>query len=247
MTAPVDRTGGHARQSVLRTDTSQIGPGPAVAGWLTAWLIGQTVSTLILAVFATTLDEPQIPVVAAGSAATWAAYLIVMVRASHRHGTGRFSVDFGLRFRPLDVVGIPIGVLTQLVVVPLVYVPLRALWPGIFNDQRLSETAGGLADRADGAAVVLLVAVIVVGAPLVEELVYRGLLQRSLSGRTSVVAGWLGVAALFTVIHFRPVEYPGLAVFALIVGATAALTGRLGLPIVTHAAFNATGLLLAYR
>ena len=247
MTADVDRTGGHARPPVLRTATAQIGPGPAVSGWLTAWLIGQIVSTLIIAVFAATLDEPPIPVIAAGSAATWAAYLIVMVRASHRHGTAQFSVDYGFRFRPLDVVGIPIGVLTQLVVVPLIYVPLTALWPGTFNDQRLSETAGDLAERAGGAAVVLLVAVIVVGAPLVEELVYRGLLQRSLAGRFSAVASWLVVAALFTIVHFRPIEYPGLAGFALIVGATAALTGRLGLPIVVHAAFNATGLLLAYR
>ena len=57
---------------------------------------------------------------------------------------------------------------------PLVYVPLRAWWPETFSDDRLEETARDLVDRADGAAVVVLVLVVVVGAPIVEELVYRG-------------------------------------------------------------------------
>ena len=62
---------------------------------------------------------------------------------------------------------------------PLVYVPLRAWWPDTFSDDRLEETARDLVDRADGAAVVVLVLVVVIGAPIVEELVYRGLLQGS--------------------------------------------------------------------
>ena len=245
MTAHADRVQG-ARQPIVRSAGAQIGAGAAVGGWLTAWLIGQSATFLLIAASTSTTEDPPIPVMAAGSSAAWTAYLIVMMRASRRHGTGRFRTDFGLRFRVVDLTGIAIGVLTQLILVPLVYVPLRALWPGTFAEQRLSETAGDLADRADGAMVVLLVVVIVIGAPLVEELVYRGLLQRSLSGRFSAIIGWLLVAALFTAIHFRPVEYPGLAVFALVVGACALLTGRLGLPIVTHVAFNTTGLMLAY-
>jgi membrane protease YdiL (CAAX protease family) len=57
----------------------------------------------------------------------------------------------------------------------------------------------------------------------------------------------LCTAGLFTLIHFRPVEYPGLAAFALIVGAAALVTGRLGPAIAIHIGFNATGLLLAFR
>jgi membrane protease YdiL (CAAX protease family) len=83
---------------------------------------------------------------------------------------------------------------------------------------------------------------VVVGAPLVEELVYRGLLQRSAARR---VPGWIAVvlvAAWFALIHFRPVEYPGLFAFGLVLGAAALLTRRLGMGVLTHCAFNATAL-----
>ena len=123
------------------------------------------------------------------------------------------------------------------------YLPLRAWWPETFSDDRLEETARDLVDRADGATVVVLVLVVVIGAPIVEELVYRGLLQGSFVTRISEVPALLAGAAWFAIIHFRPVEYPGLFVAGLVFGMCALTTGRLGMSIVTHAAFNATGLL----
>jgi membrane protease YdiL (CAAX protease family) len=90
----------------------------------------------------------------------------------------------------------------------------------------------------------VLFVLIVFGAPIVEELFYRGLLQRSLLARFNDVVVIIGVAALFAVIHLRPVEYPGLFVFGLIVGMAAMLTGRLGMSIMAHIGFNLTGLLL---
>ena len=41
-----------------------------------------------------------------------------------------------------------------------------------------------------------------------------------------------------------PVEIPGLFAFALVLGFMRERTGRLGMCMVTHAAFNATGLVL---
>ena len=58
---------------------------------------------------------------------------------------------------------------------------------------------------------------------------------------------WLVASAWFAVIHFRPVEYPGLFAFGLVAGACLLVTGRLGMSIATHVAFNVTGLLLAVR
>ena len=66
-----------------------------------------------------------------------------------RPGSGDPVDDYGIRFRAVDLVGLPIGVLTQLVLVPLVYIPLRGLWPATFSEDKLSETAEKLADRAD--------------------------------------------------------------------------------------------------
>ena len=91
------------------------------------------------------------------------------------------------------------------------------------------------------------VLVVVVGAPIVEESVYRGLLQGSFVRRFGKPVGVVVVAAWFALVHFRPIEYPGLFVFGLLLGLCAVRTGRLGLSIVTHFAFNAAGLITVAR
>jgi membrane protease YdiL (CAAX protease family) len=145
----------------------------------------------------------------------------------------------------VDVLGLPIGVLTQLVLVPLIYVPLERLWEDVFTEERLTETAKDLVDRASGGSMVLLVLMVCVGAPIVEELVYRGLLQGSFAARFNHVPALLAASTLFMLVHFRPVEYPGLLAIGLVCGACALATGRLGMAIACHIGFNATGLLLA--
>ena len=220
----------------------------AIVTWVAAFLVGQVVSTLILAASgAETVDEVPIPTLFAAVVATWIAYLAGMWAASQRAGSGDVVEDYAIRVRAVDVLGVPIGVLAQLVLVPLVYLPLRSIWPETFSDDRLSETAEKLVDRASGGTMALLVVMVCVGAPIVEELVYRGLLQRSLAARFEHVLAWLAASAWFAAIHFRPVEYPGLFAFGLVAGACLMVTGRLGMPIATHVAFNVTGLLLAVR
>lgn len=220
----------------------------AVLTWVAAFIVGQLLSSLIVATSgADSVDEVPIPTMFIGVVAAWIAYLAGLLAASRRSGSGDVVEDYGVRFRAVDVLGAPIGALTQLVLVPLVYVPLRGMWPSTFSQDRLSEKAEKLADRANGGTMVLLVLMVCVGAPIVEELVYRGLLQRSFAARTSQVVALLVPAAWFTLIHFRPVEYPGLFAFALVTGACLLFTNRLGMSMMTHAAFNVTGLLLALR
>ena len=50
------------------------------------------------------------------------------------------------------------------------------------------------------------------------------------------------VAALFALVHFRPVEFPGLFAIGIVFGVAALRTGRLGMPIAVHAGFNAVGI-----
>ena len=123
--------------------------------------------------------------------------------------------------------------------------PLQHFWPGTFSDDRLEERARDLWDNAHGAGLALLVVVVVVGAPLVEELVYRGLLQGALTRRLDDVVGLVAAALWFAAIHFQPVEFPGLFMIGLVLGVCMWRTGRLGMPILAHVAFNATGLALA--
>jgi CAAX protease family protein len=232
----------------MRQAGRPIDPSVAVVTWIAAFVGGQVLSLAIVATSGETdQDLVPIPTLFAAVAATWVAFLVGAYVASKRDGSGDLRVDTGMRVRPLDAIGLPIGVLTQLVVVPLVYLPLRGIWPDTFAEKKLSETADKLADRAGGATMVLLVLMVCVGAPIVEEIVYRGFLQRSFSARTSHVVAWLVVAAWFTIVHFRPVEYPGLFAFALVTGACLMLTDRLGMSWATHIGFNVTGLLLAVR
>ena len=152
--------------------------------------------------------------------------------------------DFGLRMEKRDIgIGLAVGFLAQVVVIPLVYWPLLRL----LGNPDVSAEARSLTDRAHGVGVVLLVLLTVIGAPIVEELMYRGLLQGALVRRINDAVAVVAVAAFFAAIHFRWVEFPGLFVFGLILGICALRTGRLGMGIVAHMAFNATGLLLVAR
>lgn len=237
----------HSVRSAIRPSES---PSPidattALIAFGAAWLAAQILSLIVLGIFGESGGtETPIGVLALALFAAWFAYLAGMWTASDRAGTADPINDFGIRFVPLDVVGLGIGVLTQLVVIRLVYLPLESIWPNTFTDDELQRNAEGLVDRAGGLTTVLLFVLVVFGAPLVEELFYRGLLQRSLLARLNDAFVVVGVAALFALIHFRPVEYPGLFVFGLIVGFAAMRTGRLGMSILIHVGFNATGLVL---
>jgi membrane protease YdiL (CAAX protease family) len=246
--SPSKQGASHQVRSAIRSSASppSVDAATAAATFLVAWILAQLAAALILGTAGDggSLDTIPIGTLAASLVAAWAVYVGGLWFASERAGTGAPVDDYGIRFAPVDLVGFGLGALSQLVVVNLVYLPLQALWPGTFNEDRLQETARDLVDRASGATIVLLFALVVLAAPVVEELFYRGLLQRSLLGRFNDVLVVVGVAAVFALFHFRPVEYPGLFVFGLVLGLCAQWTGRLGPAITTHVGFNATGLLL---
>lgn len=242
MTAPAD-------VSAATADGAQIDFGPAFGTWSAGWVAGTIVAAplAIAATGATLGDELTIPQLAAASLATWSVLVAALVIASRRFGSNDLIVDYAARFRPIDLVGVPVGVATQLALVPALYAPLQRIWPTTFDDDEIAQRAQDLADRAGGWNTVLLAAVVVVGAPLVEEFVYRGLLQRSASTLIGPAFGLLGTSVLFALVHFSPVEYPGLFLAGLVFGIGVVLTGRIGPAIVTHAAFNATGLIVVLR
>ena len=226
--------------------------GPAIATWAVGWGVGMVlIAPSILAALGVEGDDYTVAQLAAATGAAWLVMVACLAWTSRRYGTGLPRHDFvehyGFRFRPIDLVGVPVGVLGQLVIVPIVYMPLRAIWSDTFSKSELEQRARELADKASGWAIVLLVIVVVIGAPLVEELVYRGLLQRSMSAALGVVPGLAIMSIWFALMHPTPVEWPGLVVAGALFGAGLALTGRIGAGILTHAAFNATGLILAFR
>ena len=225
-----------------------IAPRQAFGVWFAALVVGQLfLAGLVFVAFGVEGDDYTIAEMGIATLAGWLVYVVAVAWASTRFGTGDLFRDCAVRFAPVDLVAAAVGVVGQLVLVPALYVPLREIWPSTFSKSRLEDRAQELADKAGGFDTVLLVLIVVVGAPVIEELVYRGFLQRSITPAVGRVTGLVIVAIVFSLIHLTPVEYPGLFVAGLLFGGCFALTGRLGTAIVAHAAFNATALVMVLR
>lgn len=98
----------------------------------------------------------------------------------------------------------------------------------------------------------LLIAAVVIGAPIVEELIFRAGLQSAILKLTGSPWGAvLGTSTLFTLMHLSVVPPDGryalgqLFVLSVAMGIAFERTKRLGVPIVMHICFNALTVLLA--
>lgn len=213
--------------------------------WFVVWISANFAAALVLVATGQS-DSAAIPMWA--TSLNVVAMWIVMVTAASRlipFETEPFTTGPRRWIGAGDVLaGVPLGLAGQLLLVNLVNWPLSRIFPDTFNFDRISERADDLGDSAPGAWKILLVLVVVVGAPLVEEFLYRGCLQTGLERTWGSGAAVLVTAAVFAAVHLSPVEFPGLFAFALLLGLVRRRTGTLGLPIITHMAFNATGLLL---
>jgi membrane protease YdiL (CAAX protease family) len=184
---------------------------------------------------ATGKTEASLGAHAAGEAALWLGLLGAPVMASRRKGTGDLGRDFGLRFSWTDpLVGLPVGVVCQLLLVPLIYLPLQEF----ISKHDLEAPVRRVTDSAHGAGFIALSVVVVVGAPFVEELFFRGLVLRALERRFGDVWAVLGSAAVFGLAHFELLQLPALVSLGFVLGVMVASTKRLGPAIFAHAGFN---------
>ena len=107
----------------------------------------------------------------------WGGFFGAAVLASRLRGTKRLIGDFGIRFRWIDVLGIPIGIGGQLLVA-LIYVPIA---PHVHDfHQRFAAPAQRLTGGSHGVGYALIAVATVAGAPFFEELFFRGVLLLSL-------------------------------------------------------------------
>ncbi len=170
----------------------------------------------------------------------WIGYGLGPVWVAKNKGEGPVP-DYGARILPIEVpTGLVLGVILQLVVLPLLYWPLLR-----FVDGDPSEAARELVASIDSPIEWGLFALtVVVIAPLVEELFYRGLLLRALEARFGVVVAVVVSAAVFAVVHRQVLALPGLFLFGVAAAIVVLRSGRLGLAWAMHAGFNAATLVL---
>ncbi|MGI9014680.1 MAG: CPBP family intramembrane glutamic endopeptidase [Phycisphaerales bacterium] len=116
-------------------------------------------------------------------------------------------------------------------------------------DSVAHETLDMLQATDDRGAKLLAMVLVVVGAPIVEEVMYRSLLQRGL--QQLFLSNWLGIvgsASIFTLMHIGAVDAHALPVMLLLgigFGLVYHRSGRLLAAIVMHSAFNGLNLTLA--
>ncbi len=153
--------------------------------------------------------------------------------------TGRLVDDLGLRFSRADWRGALVGLGSQFLVLPILYLFIEAF---VSRDltKDLEAPARDLTNDARGAGFFVLAVLLIFGAPLVEELFYRGLLLKALKRHLPAPLAVIGCGIGFGAAHFNLVTLPGLAVFGIVLAILAHRSGRLGSSIVAHAAFNAT-------
>ena len=111
--------------------------------------------------------------------------------------------------------------------------------PGI-DTLTLDEAAEDLVERAATALDVgLLFVAIVVVAPVVEELFFRGFALPSLMKRFGPWSAIVFSSVWFAASHFQLIQFPGLLAVGLVLAYARVRTGRLLPCIALHMAFNA--------
>lgn len=185
--------------------------------------------------------DDSVVVFIVAQAVLWSGLLLTCALVSRRYATASLEDDYALSFRAPDIGrGALISVIARVLAIPLV-VPLVFLL-----DLDSKENLNNLDDVARGPlGVTFALVALLVGAPLVEELFFRGLLQRALESR---LAPWAAIgiqALLFGVAHVSvPLEAANAVVFAgtfvagVVLGVAVWRYHRLGPGIVAHSLFN---------
>ena len=164
---------------------------------------------------------------------------------SRDRGTGNWVRDFGFRLRPRHAWGLLAGVGLQVGALLVTGITITVLGSDSTPDQEVVEIAE---DAAGGAVVLALVATVLL-APLVEELIYRGVLlsrlRRSIGRHQAVFLS----GGLFALVHLVDpgtlLLQPALFLIGVALGYAALRSGDLSLPLFVHAGVNLTGFLLA--
>jgi membrane protease YdiL (CAAX protease family) len=208
-----------------------------------------TVTAIALALAGASLDGA--PMLVASTLGLWVGLVGACVVAVRRKGTGSLR-DLGLArlrwFDPLLGVGFAVA---GLVAVGMVLALLSSIFPEILPGDR-SDLSGPI-QHGGVIGTIAVVGIAVVGAPFVEELFFRGLLQTTFVARWGPAVGIVVQALLFGLVHLSPdAGWGNVGVFVgiLVVGGGLGLiryfSGRLDPGMCTHAAYNALILTLTF-
>jgi membrane protease YdiL (CAAX protease family) len=187
----------------------------------------------------------------------WAFYIVVygglavlVLQISRRFGTGSLRTDLGFAFRWSDLGWGPLLFIGTRLAQVLVTAPLIVASGGV---RRSSEAYSHEMRHLPVGVLVTTAVVGIVVAPIVEELLFRGVLLRSLLPMVGPAGAAIVQGVLFGAYHFAPslglyniVLITANGTFGIIFGFVALRRRSLGTGIVAHAITNATALAVVF-
>ncbi|MYA74079.1 MAG: CPBP family intramembrane metalloprotease [Acidimicrobiaceae bacterium] len=164
--------------------------------------------------------------------------------AVRRKGRGP-AADIAVRFRSVDlgigavlfVVGLTAATVLAVTMEHLFGISPSAAVADLVEDS--DDTAGGISGW-----IVLLAVLVALVIPVIEEIVYRGLLWSALEKRGMGETAVLVLSSLiFAAIHLEPARFPILFVLGIALGYGRIRTGRLGPCVTAHICLNSVGMI----
>lgn len=215
-------------------------PLPARAAWLgvAGVVVGFLASGILQVAGAAVLPGSSAAQLLLGEMGLWFGLGGTCLVASRRFGSGSVVRDFGLRFRLIDLAYGPIAALACVFAAGFVGAAFHGSQFAGSNTNIITSQQG----NTTGVAIVTVIASI--GAPVFEELFFRGFLRLSLASRLGVGAIWVQ-AMFFGLAHYQfGLGLRNVSVFCatagigVVLGYTAHLNRRLGPGMVAHGLFN---------
>lgn len=160
------------------------------------------------------------------------------------------KLDWRWSFKPVDIgLGLVVGLIAQ-VAAYLVGLGVSALVE--LEDQSDADNTQILTDAEGSPWLWVMIAVVIIGAPISEEILFRGLILRAFEKRGGQVLAVLASTFLFAIVHFTGAGADGTLVLlssigmvGLVLGIAAIVFDRLGPCVVAHMAFNTVGTAVA--
>lgn len=191
-------------------------------------------------------EWPILVYVAISAVAGYGPMVAYCAWTARRWGSGKLGTDLGFRFRWADLGWGPLTWLTAVLCQVTVGVAIVALGVPITSNTESLDDLGG--ER--GVLIALLVTA-VLAAPVVEELVFRGVVLRGFRSVMGPVTAVALQAVLFGAAHVDPARGVGnvglvivLSAVGAVLGVAAVLFRRLGPAVLAHGILN--GVVMCY-
>jgi membrane protease YdiL (CAAX protease family) len=190
------------------------------------------------------VDESSLAYEAFSAGSVWVGLGGWALFCSWVKGLGRLKLDFGWAFRWFDpFIGIGLAFFTLLIGAGLDVVQTQLGVEAASNTGFLQDAVStGVNWTYLG-----FILIVAVGAPVVEELFFRGLTFSALQNRYNGLVAVVGSSVIFGALHYQPGDLVptvffliNISIFGLVLGTSRFLFKRTGPGVFAHMAFNLT-------